>query len=271
MGGLLAYPESQTSGQLSAGTIVDFVSGLTADPSDEPRPSLSNYFNERGIDAGLMYHDNSVKLYAEANAWEFNSVETPEDGLSGRMVEQSGYLNFGAMTDLEDSHGVYMEGRYSYTFGNADWTQPETSDFDGYHSYDGSVTTLSALVYADSLDNYHVAGILEHDNTFTVGGQDVQFEGLGAIGMDSDWGAFAQLGAEFETMLHGDTGTYAYARGNILIAENDGFSQQDFQSGIGTSILNNVTGGNLPIPPIEVGIQYDGEDVKPHVGIGFEF
>lgn len=291
---LLSYPESKigTGLQFSAGTLADFVSGLTADPSDPARPSLSEAFNHYGVDLGLTYHDNTPKIYVEANPWNHESTFTPAEGQNGQMRRNTGDLSFGAMAGAEGATG-YVQGHYSVTVGEAGWTAPqdhsyespiyddqgneigsETVEFteDGFHSFDNATTTLGVFGYGDTDGNYHVAGLAEHERTINLAGRDFDFEGLGAIGIDSDYGGFAMASAEMRTILHGDTNTYAYGRAEGLFAQNDEHSYQSIEMGIITSVLDTVGNGALSaLPPIKAGVQYDGQEMRPNLGIDIKF
>lgn len=290
---LLYYPDNElpSSLQISAGTIADFVSGLSSDPSDTDRPSLSGYFTQLGVDAGLAYHDNAVQVYAQANPWTINEVNGPAEGQTGEQITRSGYLSFGAMAGGDGAKG-YVEGRYSVQFGQTGWVPPESGSYempvfdddgnqigvenesyqlDGYHELSGPVTTLSILGYADTDGAYHAAGIAEHERSLTVSGRDFDLSAVGAIGVDHEYGTFAMAAGELRTILHGDTGTSLYGRGEVLIAQNDEFSRHSIGVGIITSAPDSFAGGNGVIPAMRAGVEYDGNEVRPSVGIDFKF
>lgn len=291
MGDLRYDPNDYSSLHLSAGSIADFVSGLTADPSAAARPSLSEYFTEKGVDAGLSFH-SGPKVYVEANPWTFNERTTPDEGLDGTITQRHGDLSFGFETDLNDEHVGYVQGEYSVTFGQGSWTPPETitseypvydddgnqvgvetdiTEYDGFHELDGPITTLSVIGSAYTDGTYHIAGIAEHERTISVGGRDFDIEGLGAIGIDNNYGAFATAQGEISTLVHQGTGTSLFAGASVMIASEDEFSHQYIEGGLETSILKDIPYIGDALPPVRTGIQYDGENVNPAVSVGWSF
>lgn len=160
--------------------MADFVDKLTSEPRTEPRHSLSKYFTTHGVDAGLAYHDQTVKVFAPANPWSYNETFTPEDGSAGRMRFDSGNLSVGAMTDFNGDAIAYVSGSRSVKFGQAGWTAPsserveypvydekgneigtkaETYDDEGFHSFDNAITTLSLAGYIDTAGAYSLSAI----------------------------------------------------------------------------------------------------------------
>lgn len=290
MGDIRYDPNDINNAQLSFGTIADYVSGLTADPSAEPRPSLSELFTSKGVDAGLVYH-NGPAVYAEANPWTLNETIAPAEGVDGTLIKREGFLSFGVESDLQDRHVGYVEGKYSVTFGHAGWTPPETvrgeypvydddgnqigveeyvDEFDGYHAYDEGVTTLSLIGNANTAGEYHFAGVAEHDRTISLAGRDFDINALGAIGIDHDYGAFATGGVEAQTLIHEGTNTSLYAGASVLFAQNDEYNHQFLEAGVQTGVLDKVTGINA-MPDVRLGTMYDGQDVKPTLGVGWSF
>lgn len=279
--------------KVSFGGLVDFVSGLTADPSAEPRPSLSDYFTSKGVDAGLAYHDDVIKIYAEANPWSVAETINPADGYDGNTQIRNGSLTFGANIDHQGEVVGYAKGHYSVTNGHSSWAPPETleteldvydddgnlvgaeiitDEFEGFHFYDGPTTTWSLSGYADTEGEYNIAGGVAHDRTLTISDRDFGVHSAGAIGLDSDYGAFAELNGQMNTLLHEGTGTYGYVAGNIRIAENDSFDRHEIETGIITSALDKVGDGAISfLPPVKAGLLYDGNDVKPTIGVGINF
>jgi len=279
--------------KVSFGSLTDFVSGLTIDPSSEPRPSLSEYFTSKGVDAGLEYHDDTIKMYAEANPWSMSETSTPLDGQSGNMQIRDGSLTFGANIAPQGEVIGYVTGHYSITNGHSSWTQPETveteldvyddngyvigteivtDDFDGYHAFDNAITTLSLSGYADTAGDYNIQGGVAHDRTITISDHEFGLHGAGAIGIDSDYGKFAELYGQMNTILHEGTGTYGYVEGNIRIADNNEFNVHTIETGVITSALNSMGDGLFNyIPPVKAGLQYDGDEVKPTIGVGINF
>lgn len=279
--------------KVSFGSLTDFVSGLTADPSAEPRPSLSEYFTSKGVDAGLEYHDDTIKIYAEANPWSMAETINPADGHDGNTQIKNGALTFGANMDHQGEVVGYAKGHYSVTNGHSSWTPPETveteldvyddngyvigteivtDEFDGYHAFDGATTTWSLSGYADTAGEYNVQGGVVHDRTITISDREFGLHGAGAIGIDSDYGKFAELNGQMNTLLHEGTGTYGYVEGNIRIADHNEFNEHTIETGVITSALNNMGDGLFNyIPPVKAGLQYDGDEVKPTIGVGINF
>lgn len=291
MGDLKYNPNDYEPIQIGFGTMADFVSGLTADPSAPDRPSLSDYFTEHGVNAGLAFHEGPM-VFAEANAWTFNERLTPEDGMGGQITQRHGELNFGIQSNLNDEHVGYVRGEYSVTFGNGSWTPPasetfeypvfddegneigmetETVDFDGFHDFDGPVTTLSLIGSAYTDGTYHMAGIAEHDRTISIGGRDFDINALGAIGLDNDMGAFATAQGEIKTLVHAGSGTSLYGEASVLVASDDAYSHQYIGGGVETSILQKIPGIGSALPPVRTGVQYDGDSVNPAVSVGWNF
>lgn len=277
---------SPMGSKISAGMLTDFVGGLTGDRFDDSRPSLSDYFTTRGVDAGLSLHNNTSRLYAEANPWIMHDTQTPAEGVSGMMVERNGHLSFGALVGGGDS-AVYVSGEYSVRFGEAGWTPPEDHVFhtsvyddmgyetgeteeniistDGYHSYKSGITTLSFEGYADTIGGLHLEGRAEHERSLIISDREFGLEGFAAAGYNDEAGPFGKLGAEINAMLHEPSGTYGYLRGSWQAAQNEGFDTQSVEMGISSTL-----GEKIPAP-VELGVQYDGQEFKPATGIGLKF
>jgi hypothetical protein len=272
--------------KISAGTIEDFVGGLSGERFNHGRPSLSDYFTDRGVDAGLSFHDNAPKLYVEASPWAMSNIQTPPDGARGMMVERNGHLSFGALAGEDPV--AYIEGQYSVSFGQSEWNEPqshvfqndpildengnvlvpgstETYNYDGYHSYEDGITTLSLGGYGDTNGGLHIEGSAHHERNITISDMEFGLEGSAATGYNDEAGLFAKLGAEINTILHEPSDTYGYLRGSWQAAQNDGYDTQSVEMGIGSTL-----GEKIPAP-MELGVQYDGQEFKPAAGIGLKF
>lgn len=270
--------------RISAGTITDFTGGLTGDRFDDSRPNLSGYFNQHGIDAGIAFHDQTPQLYIEASPWAMNDQQTPAEGARGMMSERNGHLSFGALAGNDPA--AYVSGEYSVRFGQAGWTPAEDHVFhnpvyddygndtgrteeniittDGYHSYENAVTEFSLMGYADTNGSIHAEGRIEHDRSITISEHDFGLGLAGSTGYNDEAGLFARAQAEVSKILHEPSSTYGYARAGMTIAENDEFNQENVEMGVGSSLGNTI-------PPVELGIQYDGQEIKPALGIGMRF